>query len=165
MLRRCVTSGMLSISDFSFCLPDNAYSKQTFKCIHIIIRDSRGWQSKSSLWTLKINPKARLLRGQIPHAISKAVYRTPYTHLSTFMTRMLPGHKLPRLRLAGSRCLKSLCRPWHKEHSTQRRCILLTTMKGGNRIFATVFCLACQNSFVCKLRNGGCQHRPRNRAM
>lgn len=164
MLRRCVTSGTFSISDFSFCLPDNAYSKQIFKCIHIIW-DSRGWQSKWSVQPVKINPKSQVTQRTNSTCHIESHVQKPPTPERIY-DKDAAGAQTPKAAFGRSCGLKSLCRPWHKEQSTEGWCILLTTVKaGGNRIFATMLCPACQNSFVWKPHNGVRQHRPRSRAM
>lgn len=111
--------------------------------------------------TLRRNLKARLLTGQIPHAISKVSREITAEHIHG---RDAAGAQTPEAAFGLSQFKASL-QALAQEHSTRGCCTLITAMNGGNGIFANMLCPACQNSFVWKLHNGECQRRPRSRAM
>lgn len=100
MLHKCVTMGMFSTPDLSFCLlGNNTYSNQILNIFYIILI----WNFR--MWTLRGNLRARLLKGQIPHALSTAEH---------IYGRDAAGAQTPEAVFGCPHNLNPLCRPWHR---------------------------------------------------
>lgn len=142
---------MHSVVEFHLGHPDSVCSVQNFKYIHVINLE---W----SLWRQTQKPN-NSVKGQIPK---------PCTELTHTWVHLWRGYS-PGTNSPDCICLVS----WFKvslqalaQGAQHPRTLHTADYCEGREqdIFAIMVCLACQNSFVWKLHNEGCQHRPRSRA-